>query len=251
MSLALCHAVVFIAIIFSRTPLPPPSPAPSASTVTGQGGIDPWASPGVRVAGRPFHTDPDFRLLSLADLPVAIVTAAAMDVVPRSTDPQSRVAESYWFAALWFLSGTAQWWLIGTAGMFFQMRRLFRSLIMTLALILTCGYASAFLSRVDCEDRVAHDVAKWARQPGLYVDPGSANASSTILSRAHVATRACDHVSVRECRPMASIDNARIVAPFLVSVAWGFSGTPKDGAGGRRRFLCILGVVIELTPIDA
>lgn len=121
------------------------------------------------------------------------------------------------------------------------------------AVVVIAGYASALLSRVACEDRVARDVILWAHQADVYALPDWAVPSSTILARAQVSTRTCDTANLHNCTPLAGVQRGVLSAPFMVAVRWMFSGAPASGlssSGGRRRFFCFFGIVIELAQTD-
>jgi hypothetical protein len=111
--LALAHAIAFVLVIFSRPPLPLPSDEPCAPAAADESCLDWWDFWGFYVAGRYFHTEVDFRLLSLVDLPALVVTGAVESTFHIARIRFSKVAETYVWAGFWFALGTVQWWSFG------------------------------------------------------------------------------------------------------------------------------------------
>jgi hypothetical protein len=123
LTLAVVHIVVFFVMILSTPPLPPPSTEPCPPDAFC---IDPWEISTVTVvAGRGFHHDVVFRILSLVDLPALLLVGLPISFVSFILssagiwDP-SRVTGSYVFVAVWLFVGTLQWW---TIGIFLRARR--------------------------------------------------------------------------------------------------------------------------------
>jgi hypothetical protein len=111
---AFLHAIVFLAIIFTETPLPPPSDEPCPPLPTGSGCFDIWdAGDGIIVASRFFHQDLDFNLLMTVDLPGLLVGTVVTLPLTLAGVSFSRLTESYIVAWMWFVLGTLQWWLCG------------------------------------------------------------------------------------------------------------------------------------------
>jgi hypothetical protein len=102
--------LVFVLIIFSRPPLPTGGEPCGPAEV---GCLDLWEFFGFYVAGRYFHTDGDFKMLSFLDLPAAVVADGVSSLLQVVGIGFSRVVETYVFAGLWFTLGSLQWWLIG------------------------------------------------------------------------------------------------------------------------------------------
>ena len=111
-AVAVLHMSVFVVVIFSRTPLPRLNANPCTDVQPGEVCLDPWSFWGVYVAGRYFHTDIDFKLLSLADLPTLLLVDPLTNVVSSHTNV-SRVMQTYIAASIWLTIGTIQWLLIG------------------------------------------------------------------------------------------------------------------------------------------
>jgi hypothetical protein len=108
--LALLHAIIFVAIIFSEPPLPPPSDEPCPP---GSACFDIWdTGSGIIVASRFFHQDLDFNLLMTVDLP-GLLLGTVVTLPFTLTVSLSRVTESYIAAWVWLLFGSMQWWLCG------------------------------------------------------------------------------------------------------------------------------------------
>ena len=93
---ALLHAIVFLAIIFSEPPLPPPSDEPCPPLPPGSGCFDIWdAGDGIIVASRFFHQDLDFNLLMTVDLPGLLVETVVTLPLTLAHVRFSKVTESY------------------------------------------------------------------------------------------------------------------------------------------------------------
>jgi hypothetical protein len=109
--LPIIHGLAFLAVVFSHPalPLPPTNPQPCPPNVTC---FDAWESQvGTYLAGRYFHTDVDFKIISLVDLPALILGIPLGAVIAFLHI--SRVDETYVVAGLWLLLTTLQWWIVG------------------------------------------------------------------------------------------------------------------------------------------
>jgi hypothetical protein len=111
--LAVIHLLVFLLVIFSAPLLPAPSTIPCEPVKAGEACFDLWSFWGFYVAGRYFHDSWDFRLLALGDFPMLLVVDFFTGLLSWSAISMSRLAETYFAAAIWLFFGTAQWWLIG------------------------------------------------------------------------------------------------------------------------------------------
>jgi hypothetical protein len=133
---------------------------------------------------------------------------------------------------------------------FETMRRLQVAGLLVLG-VFGAGYFSAVLSRNACEDRVARDIAQLAGRPAVHLLPDSADAS-VILERVGLTATVCDPLGpLAGCAPLALLERAHVVGPGVVSIRWGFNKNGNMGGyGGRRRFLCLLGLIFELKETD-
>jgi hypothetical protein len=121
-TLALVHASILIAVIFSRQFLPPPvpcEPSPNKDAVCFDLSVP-------MIAGRAFPNGPVGRFLVLADAPALLLGSALVGVslllaklvlFPFGIGAElSRVTGSYIGAIVWILLGSIEWWLIGAYG---------------------------------------------------------------------------------------------------------------------------------------
>lgn len=117
-----------------------------------------------------------------------------------------------------------------------------------IAALITLGYASNWISAGACEQRAAHSFATDppVRDVFILADaeyPGS----ETILRRAGFRTTQCQATRENfDCFPWAGVARAQWVAPYVVSVKWGYVLAPLAGHGGHTWFLCLFGLVFEL-----
>jgi hypothetical protein len=110
LALALIHVLVYLAVLSTESPLPPPAEDPEPCP-PGFGCLDLWDSFGIILAGREFHHNVPFGILSYVDMPgwlLGAVVASPLDLINMPEYEGSYVA-----AAVFLLLGTVQWWCVG------------------------------------------------------------------------------------------------------------------------------------------
>jgi hypothetical protein len=106
LALALIHVVVFLAVLSTEPPLPMPGD-PNAL----EEGLDPWDSFGIILAGREFHHNVPFGILSYLDMPGWLLGAVVAS--PLGLIDMPEYEGTYVAAAVFLLFGTVQWWFLG------------------------------------------------------------------------------------------------------------------------------------------
>lgn len=113
--LAIVHAVVLVAAIIAKEPLPTPRRA-DAVCPPQTACFDVWNAAGQTViARRPFHFHYEtviVKLLMVADIPAMLLAGVALWPVSMFVD--SPEAESDVAALGWIVVGSLQWWVVGT-----------------------------------------------------------------------------------------------------------------------------------------
>lgn len=127
-------------------------------------------------------------------------------------------------------------------------RRVMAAAVGLIAITVAGGYASNRASGPACE----RHAAAW-----LASTPMSGRAFNVLNYRGDDAEslaifRAAGVAGVRQTAPgvnawpWAEVRHARSVAPFVMEVDYGWCAEPLVGQGGRRRYLCLFGRVIEI-----
>jgi hypothetical protein len=120
---------------------------------------------------------------------------------------------------------------------------------LAVASLVPAGYLSNLLTQRECERKAARQIALGIRADGVapspvYVLPDSSAGSARALRAAGLTVRTCEGTRVPfDCFPWGDVA-ARHVAPYLISVKWGFVAEPLAGRGAEARYVCIFGVAI-------
>jgi hypothetical protein len=112
-----------------------------------------------------------------------------------------------------------------------------------MALLLASGYASAWVSREACEQKLARKVAVEIYSGKAFkLRPNAAEDAERIFRTGGYPILPAD----RENRyPWGDVGDTRIEFPFVVSVEYGWVAAPTYGGGMRVRYICLFGLVIE------
>jgi hypothetical protein len=110
LALAVIHVLVYLAVLSTESPLPPrtddPEPCPP-----GFGCLDLWDFFGIYVAGRNFHHNVPFGILSYLDMPGWLLGAVVTSPLGLIHIPEYEC--TYVAAGVLLVFGTMQWWSVG------------------------------------------------------------------------------------------------------------------------------------------
>jgi len=128
-----------------------------------------------------------------------------------------------------------------------------------LALTVTVGFISSFVSRGNCEAHAAGEIAQGLRASlgvsdrRVYVLPDDGDpavrypGSEQILRRNGFTITRCQLSGQQfDCFPWAGVADAKVVGPFLVDVSYGFVAAPLSGYGTRMVYCAFFGLVFPV-----
>ena len=111
--------------------------------------------------------------------------------------------------------------------------------------LVVLGYVSSVVSIGQCESVVGARIAADIRQRNVFVLPGTSAYAENRVKRAGFVTRKCSQND--DCFPWVELVGIPSGWPFMASVSWGYVAAPLSGQGNRTTFLCLFGLVIELS----
>jgi hypothetical protein len=110
LALAVIHVLVYLAVLSTESPLPRPTDDPEPCP-PGFGCLDLWDFFGIYLAGRNFHHNVPFGILSYLDMPGWLLGAVVASPLGLIHIPEYE--GTYVAAAVFLLFGTVQWWCVG------------------------------------------------------------------------------------------------------------------------------------------
>ena len=111
--------------------------------------------------------------------------------------------------------------------------------------LVVLGYVSSVVSIGQCESVVGARIAADIGQRNVFVLPGTSAYAENRVKRAGFVTRKCSQND--DCFPWVELVGIPSGWPFMASVSWGYVAAPLSGQGNRTTFLCLFGLVIELS----
>jgi hypothetical protein len=131
--------------------------------------------------------------------------------------------------------------------------RLLISVVCVPALV-PAGYLSNLVTRRICERRAAQEVVRGIQVPGMgrsttvYVLSESPAESAHLLEAVGLRVQPCRTKGAGfRCFPWGEVARARTVAPYVMSIKWGFVAAPLAGRGGETQYVCFFGFAIPIS----